>query len=194
MAELKEQCNTLWVSFQSGDETAYRALYDLTYGALFRCGLTYLDDSATIRDLMQEAYLSLWRQGERDIVIKDVWVYLLATFRNRVIDHLRKVKKMPVMNELAVASPEDDMVEAEVVKLRKKWLQEQLHQLPDRQREALYLRYQIMLDYPDIADVLNVSLQVAYNYVNRGIKALKQRVEKAPDWLLLFFPLLSLLS
>ena len=74
------------------------------------------------------------------------------------------------------------MVKAEAEQQRRDWLQHGLGQLPERQREALHLRYHLELDYPDVAEILGVSQQVAYNYVNRGIKTLKKGAEDTPDW------------
>jgi len=58
---------------------------------------------------------------------------------------------------------------------------EQLALLPVRQREALHLRYKVELEYDEVAEVMGVSRQVAYNYVNRGVKGLRAALEALPE-------------
>jgi RNA polymerase sigma-70 factor (ECF subfamily) len=177
MAELKEQSNLLWQSFVSGNESAFRTLYDHTYSSLFRYGFHLFPDANGVRDLMQETYLALWRQRERGTEVRDVWVYLLVSFRNRLIDLKRKEKSREIPAIDPVISPESEWIAQENEAYRNRWLQCQLAELPERQREAIRLRYRLDMDYPEIAKRLGVSIQVVYNYVNRGIKALRSKTD-----------------
>lgn len=177
MAALKEQSNLLWQSFVSGNESAFRSLYDLTYPSLFRYGFRLYADAEGVRDLMQEAYLALWRQRERGAEVRDVWVYLLVSFRNRLIDQQRKKKIPSPASAEPMPSPEEEWIAQENENYRSQWLRQQLAELPERQREAIRLRYRVDMDYPEIATRLGVSIQVVYNYVNRGIKTLRGKVE-----------------
>ena len=148
MAELKEQSNFLWQSFVSGNESAFRSLYDHTYSSLYR---------------------------------------------NRLIDLKRKDKRRDVPVIEPVESPESEWLAQENEEYRNQWLRQQLDELPERQREAIHLRYRVDLDYPEIAKRLGVSIQVVYNYVNRGIKTIRGRTNDLPDefWVLLIsLPLL----
>jgi len=55
-------------------------------------------------------------------------------------------------------------------------VQQALASLPTSQREALYLRYFENKSYEEIAEILAVNQQVAYNYVSRGLKRLRQQL------------------
>lgn len=181
MAELKEQSNLIWQSFVSGNESAFRSLYDHTYPDLYRYGYKLFPDSQGVRDLIQETYLSLWRQRERGNEVRDVWVYLLVSFRNRLIDLKRKDKRRDIPTIASVESPEVEWLAQENEEYRNQWLKQQLAELPERQREAIRLRYRANMDYPEIAKMLGVSIQVVYNYVNRGIKTIRGKTTKLPD-------------
>ena len=184
MADLKGQCESLWTAFCEGDDPAFRRLYDLTYPALFRYGVNLVGDGERVRDAMQEAYVGLWRRRPDPNPVERPWVFLLVSLRNRLIDELRRDKSTLTPLAEATPSPENELIATERAAERAAWVRTQLEQLPQRQREAIHLRYLSELDYPDIARIMDVTRQVAYNYVNRGLLALRRTVEQYPEWLM----------
>jgi len=178
--DAKRQAKQYWDSFRAGNPAAFRELYELTYDDLFRYARRLSPDAA-VRDALQDVYLAIWQRRDHEPPVRDPWVFLLVSLRNKIIDQARKERKLAVTHP-AEPSPEDELLSAEYDALRGEWLRGRLNELPERQREALHLRYHLDLGYPDVAKVLGVSQQVAYNYVNRGIKALKKQVENTPGW------------
>ena len=49
-----------------------------------------------------------------------------------------------------------------------------LNQLPSKQKEALYLRYNESLDYPEVAKLLEISVESARKQVYRALKTLRE--------------------
>ena len=186
MVDLREQCSTLWAAFREGEEAAFRQLYDVTYPALFRYGRNFTGDGEQVRDAMQEAYVGLWNRRSHPEPVERPWVFLLVSLRNGLIDALRRDRPLPPDPGPPgqTESPEADLLDRERSAQRNAWVRAHLDRLPQRQREALHLRYLHELDYPDIARIMDVSRQVAYNYVNRGIGSLRQTLDKYPEWLL----------
>ncbi|MEL7162902.1 MAG: sigma-70 family RNA polymerase sigma factor [Bacteroidota bacterium] len=179
--QAKHQAKKHWDNFLAGNPAAFRALHDLTYDDLYRYAHRLRPDPAAARDALQEVYLAIWQRRDRVPPVRDPWVFLLVSLRNRIIDQVRKERTLNIKHEPS-PSPEDDLLAAEQDDRRRAWLRDHLGQLPDSQREALHLRYHLELEYPQVAEVLGVSQQAAYNYVNRGIKALKKDVQEAPTW------------
>ncbi|MBC6996147.1 sigma-70 family RNA polymerase sigma factor [Neolewinella lacunae] len=176
---MKDLCAQYWSAFLAGDEAAFRALYDLTYDELFHYAWRLGGDATVARDALQEIFVAIWQRKDRQPPVRDPWVFLLASLRNRLVDEARRTRVVPPP-PTAEPSPEDQLLDAEYDRLRATWLAEQMDRLPAQQREALHLRYRVALDYPDLAEVLGVSQQAAYNYVNRGIRQLRKALESAP--------------
>ncbi len=136
-------------------------------------------DRAEAEDVTQEAMLRLWkvvpewRQGEAKVT---TWLYRVV--KNLCTDRLRK--KRGGVDIDAIEEPADDapggavaggMIEAD----RAAALQAALNQLPDRQRIAVTLRH---LDGgasnpPEIAEVLDISVEAVESLTARGKRALK---------------------
>lgn len=184
MADLRGQCERLWAAFRAGDEIAFQELYDLTYPALFRYGVNLFGDRERVRDAMQEAYVGLWRRRPESTTVEQPWVFLLVSVRNQLIDSFRRESNAPPPVPLSAPSAETELIDEERHAQRRRWIRSHLDQLPQRQREALHLRYLSELDYPDIARIMDVTRQVAYNYVNRGLLTLRRTLGQYPEGLL----------
>lgn len=174
---MKAKARQCWQELLAGDPAGFRALYDLTYDDLYRYGCRFTGESSNIRDALQEVFVAIWERRDREPPVDDPWVFLLVSLRNRLIDEGRK-GKAPTVKYEPVASAEDEIVALETETAQKDWLQRKLDELPVRQREAIHLRYRLELDYEQVAMVLGVSQQVAYNYVNRGVKNLRTALNK----------------
>ena len=180
MAEIKSQARHLWEDFEAGNAAAFRALHDLTYDELYHYGLRLLNRPAMVRDALQDTFVAVWQRKGQQPPVREPWLFLLTSLRHKLFDLIRKEKELKV-DATHVPSPEDVMMAEEAVAERRKWLADRLGLLPDRQREALHLKYRVNLAYPEMAEVLGVSQQVAYNYVNRGIKALRKALGEVPE-------------
>ena len=108
-----------------------------------------------------------WRQGEAKVT---TWLFRVVT--NLCTDRLRKRRGVDLD---AVPEPEDDapevarrMMDAD----RAAALQAALDSLPDRQRDAVVLRHLEGLGNPEIADVMEISVEAVESLTARGKRAL----------------------
>lgn len=73
------------------------------------------------------------------------------------------------------APPADEaLITKETDDRRSAYLRKALANLPDHQREIIYLRYYEEMSYKEICQVLDINHQVARNYASRAIKQLKK--------------------
>lgn len=130
-------------------------------------------DRAEAEDVTQEAMLRLWkqagqwRQGEAKVT---TWLYKVVS--NLCTDRLRKRRSV---NIDAIEEPADDrqsavdgLIEAD----RAAALQAALMQLPDRQRIAVSLRHLEGASNPEIAEILDISVEAVESLTARGKRAL----------------------
>ncbi len=130
-------------------------------------------DRAEAEDVTQEAMLRLWkiapdwRQGEAQV---STWLYRVAA--NLCTDRLRKRRSVNIdqIEEPADSSPGavQRMIEAE----RARALEAALSELPERQRLAVSLRHLEGLANPDIAAVMEISVEAVESLTARGKRAL----------------------
>lgn len=130
-------------------------------------------DRAEAEDVTQEAMLRLWKQapkwrtGEAKI---STWLYTVAT--NLCTDRLRKRRSVDID---AIEEPADDTpsaVDGLIQADRATALQEALNSLPERQRAAVALRHLEGASNPEIADILDISVEAVESLTARGKKAL----------------------
>ncbi len=173
----KEQYKTQWEAFQRGDDRAFEQLYHLCYSDLLRFGHSLGANRELVRDAIQDVFYLLWTR-HRTAKINDFNNFLLTSLRNKIVDLQRKDNSRKKLHSLPEDPPQESAEEtlfaAEQIAENQELLQRCLAQLPQRQSEAIYWRYFVGLDYPEIATNMDVTQQVAYNYVHRGLQKLRR--------------------
>lgn len=163
----------LLVLYANGDPAAARQLTLRLTPAVFGHANRLLGDRAEAEDVAQEALLRLWkiapewRQGEAKIT---TWLYRVVA--NLCTDRLRKRRGVALES---VPEPEDDAAspaEQMQERARADALQGALADLPDRQRQAVVLRHIEGLANPEIAEVMEISVEAVESLTARGKRAL----------------------
>ena len=169
--------DALLVAFANGDGTAGQALVAELGPRLFGYAARILGDSAEAEDVVQDAMIRLWkiapdwRQGEAKV---STWAYRVTA--NLCTDRLRRRKTRGKVDLDSVAEPAADqasIVEQMTEKDRADALQTALDTLPDRQREAVVLRNLEGLSNPEIAQIMDISVEAVESLTARGKWALK---------------------
>ncbi|WP_108659275.1 sigma-70 family RNA polymerase sigma factor [Acuticoccus kandeliae] len=79
-----------------GDRRAFRRLYERSSGRLFAVCVRILHDRAEAEDVVQDAYVKIWRYAERFSASRArAMTWMIAIARNLAIDKLR-ARKTPV--------------------------------------------------------------------------------------------------
>lgn len=130
-------------------------------------------DRAEAEDVTQEAMLRLWkiapewRQGEAQVT---TWLYRVTS--NLCTDRLRKKRGVDLD---AIPEPADDapgVAAGMMQQSRAAALQAALDALPERQRVAVTLRHLEGRTNPEIAEVLEISVEAVESLTARGKRAL----------------------
>ena len=165
--------DALLVLYANGDAAAARALTMRLTPMVLGYAARLLNDVAEAEDVAQEAMLRLWkiapqwRQGEAKVT---TWLYRVVS--NLCTDRLRKKRGVALDSVPEPAderpSASDAMIEAE----RAAALQEALATLPERQRQAVVLRHIEGATNPEIAQILEISVEAVESLTARGKRAL----------------------
>ncbi len=165
--------DALLAAYGRGERVAARILAERFLPRLYGHAMRMLNDRAEAEDVAQEAMLRLWkiapawRQGEAKV---STWLYRVVA--NLCTDRLRRRRGVGLDS---IAEPADDAASAEdglVRAQRVAALQEALMRLPARQRQAVVLRHVEGLSNPEIAAVMEVSVEAVESLNARGKRAL----------------------
>ena len=161
--------------YANGDQAAARQLTVRLAPRAYKQAYRMLGVQADAEDVAQEAMMRVWkiapewRSGEAKVT---TWLYRVVA--NLCLDRLRKVQStsLDAIDEPIDPSPSaaDDMQSS----ARHDALQVALMGLPERQRQAVVLRHIEELANPEIADVMETSVEAVESLTSRGKRALTQ--------------------
>ena len=137
-----------------------------------------LGDVADAEDVVQDVFAALWdRRDELDRVVK-LDSYCPQMVRLRCIDLIRKRKRDAFHNEQsAYLSDREVEMEVEETASRAALLDRLLGELPDKQREALRMKYVEERDTQYIEQALQMSSSNVYTTISRAIQSLKDKIK-----------------
>lgn len=142
------------------------ALYQTHWSELVRLGTLLAGTRELAEDVVQDAFVRLY--GAKDMP-ENPRAYLRRSVVNGIIDYRRhqSVESRFIWGQQLV----DELPEIPM-------LVPHLQRLPERQRDALVLRYYLDLPLKDVADLIGCSLGTAKSHVHRGLAALKKEIER----------------
>ena len=159
--------------YANGDQAAARALMLRHAPRVLSLAKRLLKDTAEAEDVTQEAMLRLWkiapdwRTGEAKV---STWLYRVGS--NLCTDRLRKKRGVGLDEapEIEDETPnvEDQMIAAD----RGRAVHRAMERLPDRQRLALTLRHFEEQSNPEIALVLETSVEAVESLLSRARRTL----------------------
>lgn len=166
---------TLLAAYARGDASAARQLTVRLAPRVFSQAYRMLGDRAEAEDVAQEALLRLWKiapKWDPERAQVRTWLYRVAA--NLCTDRLRKRGRSgPALDEIAEPESGHPSVEARMQSdTRQAALEAALHALPDRQRQAVVLRHIEGMSNPQIAEVLEISVEAVESLTARGKRAL----------------------
>jgi RNA polymerase sigma factor (sigma-70 family) len=173
---------TLDASRQRESELALRELYDATSSKLFGLAVRVVGNRGWAEDVLQEAYLTVWRSAaDYRATLSPPLAWLGLIVRSRALDFLRRrtseradaaLELDEAMSESIAgdsANPMDTTQASEQA-----WaLHECLRKLESRQREVLSLAYLRDLSHSELAEQLKLPLGTVKTWVRRGLEQLR---------------------
>ena len=180
-AERDAALDRLVVEVATGDRVAFDALYRGTSARLFGICLRVLSDRTEAEDVLQDAFVTIWRraaQFDPDRAAALAWLSTIA--RNKAIDRLRARPPMSraplaVIEEMADPGPTPER-EAESVTDRGR-LERCLEQLDDRRRSLIRTAFFDGATYDELAARIGAPLGSVKSWIRRGLMQLRACLE-----------------
>lgn len=144
---------------------------------LIRYAIGIVGDVSQARDIAQEVFIRL-SQSLATLDRERLAPWLFTVCRNRALDHQRKFNRLvPMENDLldlessGAPSPSAALEEQETSGQIRRWID----QLPEKQREAVRLKFESGLSYKEISDVLKTSVGNVGTLIHLGVATLRER-------------------
>jgi RNA polymerase sigma-70 factor (sigma-E family) len=158
-------------------DQAVTALYTAHYRSLVRLAALLVRDVATAEEVVQDAFVAM-HGGWRRLRDPDK---ALSYMRQSVVNRSRSVLRHRAVIEKYAPKGLPDAPSAEngaIVELERSAVVKALGRLPNRQREALVLRYYADLSEAEIADSMGISRGAVKSHTARGMSALRSVLEQ----------------
>jgi RNA polymerase sigma factor (sigma-70 family) len=171
----------LWERMRKGDEQALAVLFRGHYPSLYDYGIKLARQEELVKDGIQDVFAYIWEKRHGLAVVDSVRAYLLVALRRHLLKSLATQQQqkesflqLDWQQDQEYFSPEDLLLMQEKDNAERRSLAKALRAIPPRVREALYLKTYDGLTYREIAAIMNVSPQVARNYVSEGFHRLRE--------------------
>lgn len=182
-----------------GDRRAFAQLYDKTSGYLFGVVLRIQRDRAVAEELLQEIYITLWRQAAGfDAARSQPLTWLTHIARNRAIDSLRRAETQPRAAQFAANRDDDDDDAGEAQRRTLEALPDEaagplellsrasdarelglcMEHLSAAQRQCVALAFYDGLTHSEVAERLREPLGTVKSWVRRALLALKSCLDR----------------
>ena len=138
-----------------------------------------LRSEADAEDTVQETVIDLWQRRDEMEHVRDLRAYAMQSLKNRCISFLRKSRDIATDRIELLDAVDDDAIREEVAltEERAARLDTMMAQLPERQREAVTMRYIEGVSHEEMQRRLGMSSTNVYATLSRAMSTLKSMIK-----------------
>lgn len=168
----------LLLLMKTGDMEAFRRLYELTAKGIYSYALSILQQPQDAEEVMQDTYLTAWRQAARYETEGKPMAWLLTIARNLCYMRLRKQKDHPCVSyeELEQEEPGELCSRIELAP-EKQMLLDALAALGEDERKIVLLHDAGNMKHREIAQLLGIPLSTVLSKYRRALKRLQRLMD-----------------
>lgn len=179
----KQLTDFSWNALRANSEELFSQLYQHYAENLYAFGQKFSVGDDLLQDAVQEVFVDLFiRSREGTVSIANLKAYLFVALKNNLLKKIARKKRLPtltfdVYQELdfnITYDPQEQLIASELNTESSRKLQAAIQALSKKQKEIIYLKFEEGLDYPDIARVLQISVESARKQIYRALKSLRE--------------------
>lgn len=171
----------------SGNEVCLKMLINRHKSKIFTSIYLLVKDRCLAEDIFQDTFVKIintLKKGQYQEEGKFLqWTMRIA--RNLVIDHFRKVSKLPIVTDsegndiFSYLVVHEENREDEIIREQSHdRLRQLIQQLPEEQKEVLILRHYANLSFKEIADLTGVSINTALGRMRYALTNMRKLIVK----------------
>lgn len=173
-------------------ESQFEKLFKENFQALCNIAYSVVKDQDQARDITQQVFIKFW--DKRDLVdIEDnIKSYLKRAVVNTSINHIDKVKKLKLEEDMhlhELLDDSDEVSKEQRIKQVNTAVRLAVEELPEKCQAVFSLsRYDGMTNQ-EIADYLNVSVKAVEKHISKALKELRIKLKPYVNFLSIIFVL-----
>ncbi|MFL5743260.1 MAG: RNA polymerase sigma-70 factor [Niastella sp.] len=165
----------LW---RSGNEKAYRTLFDRYFYKLYSYTMKVVPDKRVSEEIVMDVMLAIWQKRDQLNCSLSLSAYLYKSVRNKLIDHFRKQQLATVSLELtAIEPPSSFITDSRILhKELESLYRTSLNRLPPQKKRIFTMSREEGSSYKEIADRLRLSKNTVENHMVAALRLLKENM------------------
>ena len=170
---------------ERGDADAFEVIYERHSRVAFSLAFRLLGDRPSAEDLVQDAFLAVWRgAGSYSLTRGSVRNWLLSILHNRGVDRLRTLaamtRRQEALEQVELRRPDEpDAAALGIGQALAGTVREELSTLPGEQFEVLKLAYYGGFTHQEIAEMLELPLGTVKSRMRLGLDRLRRGLGEA---------------
>ena len=171
----------LWDAFRNGDDRAFSCIYDAHVQALFQYGSKLSPDTDVVKDCIQDLFVDITKHRTTIGSTDNIRFYLIRSLKHKILRQLKSHNRADTIDDdpfLLEAAFDEQLLEQETTRHQRQCLRDAINKLPERQKEAIYLRYIMDLKNEEIAQIMDISYQAVRNTLHKAIENLRKTISK----------------
>jgi RNA polymerase sigma-70 factor, ECF subfamily len=167
---------------RKGDPRAFEAVYERHSGAAFSLAYRMVGRGIVAEDVVQEAFLSIWRSGARyERARGSVRTWVLGIVHHRAIDQLRRSsvhdKRRASDEGIEERIESGERTDVEVARRDEaETIRSAMETLPPEQSHVIELAYFGGFTHTEIADILETPVGTVKGRMRLGLEKLRDRL------------------
>lgn len=171
------------------DDAAYKELFARYYDSLKGLAFTYVKDSATAEDLVQDLFLALYYGGQKFDSVMGLKYYLFRSLKNGILNYLKKegLRRRYEQQMMQGSEPMEDYWEKAMEEEVFVRLNDAVDRLPEQCRKVMKFTLEGK-EAPEIARLLDISVTTVKDHRRAGREKLAEWLREGSknDFLVLF--------
>jgi len=159
------------------DDLALAELYDRYGRAAYGLALRVVRDASLAEDVVQDAFLGIWRGASRFLPEKaKAAAWIMTLVHRRAVDVVRREqhRRTEPLDEGHSGGADTSAEDVAWLRFERDRVQAALRQLPDQQREAIELAYYGGFSQSELADRLGMPLGTIKSRMFAGLAQLRE--------------------
>lgn len=183
----------IWENFKNEEDDALSYIYHENIDFLFCYGRKFSKDDYLILDVIQDLFYDLIRNRKKLGETDHIRLYLVKSFRRKLIRELERTKKQSLVNASReieadiVFSVEEELIQDESQNRKLQFIREGMQKLNAQQREILYYKFTCCFEYEQICEIMSISYDSARQLVSRAIQSLKKKLGNTDVYFMFIF-------
>ncbi len=170
----------IWQNFIDGDDEAFSSIYFEFFDVLLNFGLKYSADRFLVEDCIQNLFIDLLKNRQKQKPVNNIRFYLTKALRNQMAYEHRKTKRLLLVDDpnesdfRITYSIENSLISGETDAMKARFLKMVTENLTARQKEAIYLKFNCGFDYAQISELMQISIESVRTMIYRTLKSIKE--------------------